>query len=326
MNYVKIVSKGWAGYTGQLNVISFRNGISTEPVPNGILDRIAAVTQLVACDAEGNEVGEGEHLGIQNRMIGGVTMRAPVAVALSRQTDEEKALEGVLDASKVLKAPVEKLYSREELEAIADKAGLKGLREIGDKWKVRSKSIGDLIARILTVQDKFTKQRAALAEKTPTTLRTHTLPAEEEAAVDAVPEEALVPAGNPLLAAEYYVDDAVIPAETIINSALKNSGKSLSGWNALSDADRLEHLLAEIYALEQHFGKKLTDVAPHEEVKTDAPADDADAADGTSADAVDGEGEGDASESGADKGEEGPEQPGSDEEPAPESDESKDAE
>lgn len=51
------------------------------------------------------------------------------------------------------KKPALGLYSREGLSALADKGGIKPLREVGDKFGVKAQSIGKLIDEILEAQD-----------------------------------------------------------------------------------------------------------------------------------------------------------------------------
>ena len=73
---------------------------------------------------------------------------APVKVNLTEPTGEEDLLlidEDVPDGPKV--------YSREELEAIADKDGIQGLRDIGNPLNVKATAIDKLIEMILLAQE-----------------------------------------------------------------------------------------------------------------------------------------------------------------------------
>lgn len=258
MNHLKIISKGWQGYNGQLNIIAFKNGVSTEPVPPRIADRIAGSISVVACDADGNEIEGDARVGIQHRLVTESAARAPLLTDLPRQNDSEKTLERKLDAAKALKAPLEHLFTRQELEEIADEKGIKGLRQIGDAWVVKARSIPDLIEQILATQSKFIADRNAALDRKGGPVRKHTLAAEDVENVEETPEEVLIPIGFEAMAPEYQgPENIVIPAEALINSALKNSGKSLTGWNALADDKRKEAIENEIAALSEHYGVEL---------------------------------------------------------------------
>lgn len=260
MDYLKIVSKGWQGYNGQLNIITFKDGVSTEPVDRRIADRIAASVSVVRCNADGTEGEEIEPVGPQHRLISETLVRAAVTTSLATQSEADKAMEARLDAARVLTAPLETLFTREELEKVADGTGMKGLREVGDKWNVRGRAIPELIDKILAAQSEFLQLRnQKLDEVGGQILKATTLATDEVTEVEAVEDasEDLVAAGADTLAPEYKIGDVIVPVSTLIEAALTHSGKSLTGWNALSDNDRLVHIEKEIAALEAHYGSKL---------------------------------------------------------------------
>ncbi|QIG69075.1 hypothetical protein EVB78_042 [Rhizobium phage RHph_N1_15] len=257
MNYLKIVSKGWQGYNGQLNIISFKDGVSTEPVPPRIADRIAASVQVVQCDAEGNEGEVAVSVGVQHRLISETAARAAIATTLSTQTDADKAMEAKLDAARALTAPIETLFTRVDLEKVADEKGIKGLRDIGEKWLVKGRGIPELIEKILAAQSEFLKLRNQKIEQAGGTVLKATTQATDEALAEVQPEEVVVAAGYESLAVEYSVGDVIVPAATLVEQALKNSGKSLTGWNNLRDEDRKLAIDAEIEALSLHYGAAL---------------------------------------------------------------------
>ncbi|WP_276122558.1 hypothetical protein [Pararhizobium qamdonense] len=259
MHYLKIISNGWQGYNGQLNIITFRDGISTEPVPPLIADRIAASVRVVECDAAGEEGEISVNVGIQHRLIAGAAGRAPIASTLGTQTEAEKSMEAKLDAARSLTAPVESLFTRADLEKIADDSGMKGLRDIGDKWKVKGRGIPELIEKILAAQSTFLQLRNQKMETaggqvlSATTLATD----EEVEQIAEVQEEELVVAGYEGLADEYKILDVIVPGSTLAEGALKNSGKSLTGWNNLADHERKLLIDKEVEALEKHYDAKL---------------------------------------------------------------------
>jgi hypothetical protein len=303
MHYLKIVSKGWQGYTGQLNIISFKDGVSTEPVPPRIADRIAASVQVVQCDEKGKAAKKPVAVGVQHRLISETAARAIITTSLQTQSEADKSLEAKLDAARSLTAPVETLFTRVDLEKIADDTGMKGLRDIGDKWKVKGRGIPELIEKILKAQAQFLQLRNQKMDQAGgSVLKATTLATEEEEATIAVDETPAV-AGVEGMTAEYTVLANVVTAADLFESALRNSGKSLTGWNALRDNERKILVDQEIAALEGHYGAKLEPVvvgeAPAEDVKEpevpaepeeqEAPADEGEGAEGEKTDGAEGE-------------------------------------
>ncbi|TDW20410.1 hypothetical protein EV128_12540 [Rhizobium azibense] len=271
MHYLKIVSTGWQGYNGQLNIITFKDGVSTEPVPPRIADRIAASVRVVQCDADGNEGDAPVNVGVQHRLISETASRAAIAGTLATQTEAEKSMEAKLDAARVLTAPVETLFTRADLEKIVDEKGIKGLRDIGDKWLVKGRSIPEIIEKILAAQSDFLRLRNQKLEAVGgSVLKATTLATEEGDNPEGVvePEEVLTVAGYEGLAVEYMVGDIIVTGATLAESALKNSGKSLTGWNNLEDHERKLLIDAEIEAIEKHYGAKLKLVGSESEYET----------------------------------------------------------
>lgn len=156
MKKLKLVSAGWETYTGWLNAVEFSEGISVNPVPQNIADRISGTMRVVEIEDDGTELGQA---GAAARLKDGATIRAEVVQPLARATEEELKEEAERDAAaaaeKARLAEVKKSYTKEELEEIADKDGIKGLREVGDTLGVRGRAIPELIDDILTAQEKL---------------------------------------------------------------------------------------------------------------------------------------------------------------------------
>lgn len=189
MKKLKVATKRMAGYTGVLGPVRFKDGVSEEFLPRHIRDRMAASMEFLEVDADGNELPA----GAQHRLLRESKERAPKLEPLKRQTDEEKAAE--IAAAAVMTAKVPVLETRQSLEAIASKDGIKGLREIGRKWGVKHRSIPTLIEMILDAQEKSVAARnkkladraAAQTEKLKTTAPAAETPAvvEDEDEADA---------------------------------------------------------------------------------------------------------------------------------------------
>lgn len=153
MKKLKVATSRMAGYTGVLGPVRFTDGVSDEFLPRHIRDRMAASMEFLEVDADGNEMPA----GAQYRLIRESAERAPSLEPLKRQSAEEKAAEVAANQVVVAKTPV--IETRASLEAIAEKSGIKGLREIGKKWAVKHRSIPVLIDMILDAQEKAVAKR-----------------------------------------------------------------------------------------------------------------------------------------------------------------------
>lgn len=146
---LKVAAPHMAGYTGVLGRARFKDGVSEEYLPRHIRDRMAAGMAFLEVDQDGNETPAGSLY----RQIAEAKSEAELKEPLARQTEAEKAAElakAAIDAN-----PVQSLETRESLEAIADRSGIAGLREIASKWNVKHRSIVVLIEMILEAQDKY---------------------------------------------------------------------------------------------------------------------------------------------------------------------------
>lgn len=164
MKKLKTVQPRMQGYTGILGMVRFTDGLSDEYLPRHIRDRMAAAMEFVEIDQDGNE----QPAGAQHRLIRG-NQSSIVLEETPRQTDAEKAAEASQLAIAKSKVPV--LATKEELEAIASASGIKGLREVGNKWGVKHRAIPTLIAMILDAQEKAmalrNKKLAAVTQAEP---------------------------------------------------------------------------------------------------------------------------------------------------------------
>jgi hypothetical protein len=154
---LKFVQKGYETYSGPIGKFTFVNGVSTEAIHRVDRDTLSTAFQFVELDDDGVETPA----GVAHRLVADSAARAVYAGPLKRQTEAERTVENTtLQASKG-KAP-DVLHTRAELETIAEKHGIKGLREqVADKWGVRNRSISLLIEEILAAQAKVLEKRQA---------------------------------------------------------------------------------------------------------------------------------------------------------------------
>lgn len=159
---IKIVNGVFAGYTGVLGMgRQFVNGASVEPLSTAEAQMIAAEGDAYIIDANGEFVVNAD--GNPFKVMPGA-MPTPDSLGVSfmdsqrgvqnekTQADADEPTHVVADEptqsiSESAGEPV--TYTREYLEAIADRDGLRGLREIGDLVGAKGKSIPELIERIL---------------------------------------------------------------------------------------------------------------------------------------------------------------------------------
>lgn len=163
MKRIKIVEAGWENYTAELAGIQFVDGVSVGPVPRHQADRVGGMIKVIEIDAD----GEGEPVGSASRLVGGVTIAAPVVDGLRQPTPEEVEAERHEMALQAKNKPASTFYSREALEEIADLRGLKGLRQVAGPWNVRDRSIPSLINEILSAQEKYMQRLEAAGVERP---------------------------------------------------------------------------------------------------------------------------------------------------------------
>nr|WP_181374645.1 hypothetical protein [Pectobacterium carotovorum]AKG47469.1 hypothetical protein pA_00029 [Pectobacterium carotovorum] len=133
---IKILESAFSAYSGYLFGVEFKNGVSVCELPYIDQQRICAIMKAETLDGE--------------------NVSTASSLAKNRELKADTALEMEVEAEPVveLKRESEKIdvtYSREELEAIADKGGIAGLRLIGNDLDVREKSIELMIEKILNV-------------------------------------------------------------------------------------------------------------------------------------------------------------------------------
>lgn len=136
---IRIKQSGWDNYTGHLQGIMFTNGLSDDMVSPTIAMRIGAVLEIEGVD-------EQEQVGLAVNIL--KTTKAKAEVLAKRNADPAAAAAA---ASAPEKPKIAKL-TREELEGVADRDGIAGLRAIADGYGVKGRGILELITEILKAQ------------------------------------------------------------------------------------------------------------------------------------------------------------------------------
>lgn len=161
---VKIVEPGYAGYTGPLGQIEFVDAVSVNDVPTREALWVGGILRIVEVDDEGNELGSVSHADelVRTRHLdmpvtpametGDVNEPAPdtEAARVAAELAERSAPDPLPVIPEAEDAEPAKVYTRAELEAVADDKGIAGLRDIGSPLGAKHTSIPGLIEAILT--------------------------------------------------------------------------------------------------------------------------------------------------------------------------------
>jgi hypothetical protein len=139
MPHVILLDAGWKDLTGPFGSIEFVKGRSVENLSKMEAARLGAICPI--------ETDEGINPSAAQEMI---TLRSQDAVVkpqtelLVRSPAKEKPAEIVIPAASVAAS-----ITREQLEAVADKSGITGLREVAADYDVKGTSISGIIDKVL---------------------------------------------------------------------------------------------------------------------------------------------------------------------------------
>lgn len=147
MIHVKIDIAGWEYFTGMIRGVEFVDGKSTRPLTEREINTIGANMRIV--DVETNE-----QVGPTIKRVGDIP--APIATNTPTADTEE-----TVEVEKVEEATVEdpreekpsKIYTKEELEELAQTGGIKAIREIANEFGVKGVQISQLINGIINQQN-----------------------------------------------------------------------------------------------------------------------------------------------------------------------------
>ena len=142
---IKLIEPGYENFNGNLGPIWFEQSVSVDHVSYADVNFISTIMRIA--DAEtGNEVGM-----LLDQLAG---MDLPAQTITFKTMAEIQAEEAAAAAGEgvVVEVAPEQKYTVEQLEAIADKKGIAGLREIADQFDVKGTSIAKLIEGIISAQ------------------------------------------------------------------------------------------------------------------------------------------------------------------------------
>lgn len=140
---VRIDEQGFDKYNGDIGGIEFVDGVSVHELSDREVMRLSASMRVVELES-GKQQGTSVTLAESRDLEAEVVEKLPIAEP-----------EPVVEVQKpVVSEEVANLgkYTREGLEAIADKQGVAGLREIANNFEVKGRSIVELVDGILKAQ------------------------------------------------------------------------------------------------------------------------------------------------------------------------------
>lgn len=138
MSIAKITQPGWENYTGELGGAQFVNGVSVDELDSRQINRIGANLRIETMDGE--QLTPHTHV-FQEQAVEQSAVHEDSVV----ESDGPEVV--VIGAQGVVTA--EGVYTREQLEALADKGGIAEIRKVSDLLGVKGKSISSLINGIL---------------------------------------------------------------------------------------------------------------------------------------------------------------------------------
>lgn len=133
---IKLTQPGWEGYTGIMGGISFVDG-SADNVEPQVARRLANVMSV--------ETEDGKNPSASQEALESRTFVPPSNTLDQKGYQKPNAPAAPAGETVVIK----ERYTRAELEDIASKDGIAGLRKIGDPINVKNKSIVKLIEELL---------------------------------------------------------------------------------------------------------------------------------------------------------------------------------
>lgn len=152
---VKINQPGWELYNGPLLGVEFANGVSTDHVSRTAALALGAFIPVVEIEADGTEIGP---ISPTLDLLQGAGISAEVVVPMKTDAEVEAEKAQLVGETPEFAAEMDalaksvKVYTEEELQAIASEKGINGLRPIGSELNVKNTSINGLIREILTAQ------------------------------------------------------------------------------------------------------------------------------------------------------------------------------
>lgn len=156
---IRMIESGYESFSGYFGTVEFKDGVSVGNVSD-VEARFFASVISVECVEDGKDPGANAQFQAALKMEATSTDLPTLA--------ELRASGKIADEVKVeARAVAQGTYTAEQLEQIADKKGIAGLREISDPLGIKGTSIAKLIEAIMEKQIGPQPEAAPLAEGQP---------------------------------------------------------------------------------------------------------------------------------------------------------------
>lgn len=205
---LKITEPGWEGFTGDFGGIDFADGVSTVDVAPYQAKRLS---NAIRC-----ETLEGLNPSSSQQVIDSRCVQVVAAVVAPE-------------------APTVKVWTRDQLQALADTDGIKGIRTISDPLDIKSTSISALIDAIVNAQ-------------APPVVVEPTVVAEPAAGVINEPETLLGSSVQP--STFEFAPGVVTTLGDVVCGAFKVSGLTVADWNETATEVREQFIAEEVARLQ----------------------------------------------------------------------------
>jgi hypothetical protein len=152
---VFIKAAGWEGYTGPLGTYLFKDGKSTGKIPVRAALRIGS--SIECYDEHDRRLHPSTYVihespsSIEATSVTypvGDVPEAPIYTPVTKSVEKAAEID-TTPTREMVGGQLRDIYTRAQLEAIADKKGIDGLRSIGEAKGVKGKSVVELIDKIL---------------------------------------------------------------------------------------------------------------------------------------------------------------------------------
>lgn len=147
---LRLTQPGYEQFTGQMGTVFFENGLSTADVK--AIDAVRMAAQFLCEWEDGSTASVAQSiLDHAHTTTNSLPREINADQALATQRVEAATLAGTTVQPDGTAAPGP-TYTEDELAAIADEKGIKGLRVIAETMGVKGQSIAELIRAILGKQ------------------------------------------------------------------------------------------------------------------------------------------------------------------------------
>ncbi len=166
---IRLIDDGYTQFTGLFGTVEFKDGVSVGEVAARDARQLAAVLGVAVVGGDTDLSASAEFQAAKD--VPASTTNLPTLAELIERGEIE--VEAAPTKQEVTVPPV---YTREDLEKIADKGGIAALRAIGDPLGARANSIANLIVAIMKALAPPEPEAAPLEEGQPDSTKADATP------------------------------------------------------------------------------------------------------------------------------------------------------